>query len=444
MKIIIAGAGELGFHLARLLYNDSQDITVVDSDAEALAFSSEHIDVMTLRGDASLPSVLQQAEVAKAELVLAVTGSESRNILIGSMASQLGASRVVVRVSEPELLSGAISLQRLGIDRAFSPQLLAVNQIEALIRHPGLTEIHDFNGGSLRLVVCDIPTDSHIAGRTIIEAARQRPSVAFHVVAILRAGETIVPRGGQQINAGDRVYFMIRKTDTRALLELAGIQRKPIRRIMILGSGLIARRVASHLLNEHQVKLIERSRDKCLELADALPDATIIHGDSRHVQFLEDEELSEMDAFVAVTDDFETNIMSSLIAKSHGVNKTISLAEHMDYRQLTLTIGIDALVNHKLLAASQVYRFCREGEIVDLSGFLNLDAQMLEFKLTGNPPATEADIRDLGLPATVVIAGVIRNGSPLLVFGDFRLKEKDRVIIFSSVDTIHTVNELFR
>lgn len=444
MKIVIAGAGEMGFHLARLLYNESEDITIVDPNAEALTFSGEHIDVMTLRGDASLPSMLRESEVAEADLVVAVTGSEAHNILIGALARQLGASRVVARVSQPEWISGTINLHRLGIDKVISPQVLAADQIEALIRHPGFVETHDFDGGSLQLVVCDIPVDSPIAGKSIIDIAGEPSAIRFHVVAILRAGETIVPSGQEQIHAGDRVYFMIHAGDSAALLMMAGIQRQRIRRIMMIGSGLIARRVAMNLLGEYQIKLIERNRKKCLELADVLPGATIVHGDGRHVQFLEDEQLAEMDAFVAVTDDFETNIMSSLIATSHGVSQTMALAEHMDYRQLTQSIGIDALINHKLLAAGQVYRYCREGEIIELSGFLNLDAQLLEFEIFGNPPATQADIRDLRLPATVVIAGVIRDGSSLLVFGDFRIKPKDRVIVFSSVDTIHTVNQLFR
>ena len=361
MRIIIAGAGDVGFHLAKLLAYESHDITIIDTDDEKLQYISNHLDVQTTKGNSTSFRVLEDAQISKADLLISVTESEATNISTSIIGKNLGAKKTIARVTNTEYLHNkdVLDLKDIGIDEIISPESLAAKEIKRLLKQTALTDLFDFENGMLSLVGITIDEDSELNGKTLVEAAYLNPDNSFITVAILRSGETIIPHGENKFLVNDHAYFICQPDGVDRVLDLAKKKQTPIKNIMILGGSKIGIQAAYQLSKKYNIKLIEQNRDKCFELADYLPNTMIINGDGRDVELLKEESIEEMDAFIAVTGNSETNIISSLVAKNNKVAKTISLVENMDYIHLSQNIGVDTMINKKLIAASFIFRYIR-------------------------------------------------------------------------------------
>lgn len=448
MKIIIAGAGEVGFHLAKLLSYESQDITLIDNRKEQLMYADTNLDIRTIKGDATSIALLKEAQVRSADLLIAVTSIETTNITICVLAKQLGAKRTIARISNTEFLHNKdeVGFRQFGIDELISPEFLASREILQLIEQSAFTDSYEFEDGELTMLGLTVSRTAPFVGLTVMDAARVFPGVQFMPIALQRFGsqETIIPRGDTPFKEGDRAYFVTTKNGVEELYKLTGKVRLVIKRIMILGGSRIGVKTAKELGEKgFKVKLIEKDRETAFELVDEIPETLIIHGDGRNVDLLEEENIDYMDAFIAVTGNSETNIMSCLVAKNKGVKRTIALVENMDYFQLSQSIGIDTLINKKLLAANNIFRYIRKGEVVAMTKLNNMTAELLEFVVNEDAVACGKKIKDLDLPRASIIGGVIRNKEGVIALGDFVIQPEDRVVVCCLPRAIKKVENLF-
>lgn len=448
MKIIIAGAGEVGFHLAKLLSFESQDITLIDNNRDHLIYADTHLDIRTIKGDATSIAILKDAHVKHVDLVIGVTSSEATNITVCVLAKQLGAKRTIARISNTEFLDNKeeIGFVRFGIDELISPEALAAREIALLLNQSAFNDSYEFEDGALTMIGLNLSRTAMFVGKTVKEAAGIFPKLHFVPIAIQRFGTqyTLIPRGDTQFKEGDQVYFITVDNGVDELYKLTGKVKHSIKNVMILGGSKIGRKTARDLCaNNFNVKLIESDRDKAFDLADELPKALIINSDGRNVELLEEENIHEMDAFIAVTGNSETNIMSCLVAKSKSVKKTIALVENMDYFQLSHSIGIDTLINKKLLAANNIFRYIRKGEVVAMTKLNNMNAELLEFIVKPTSQVRDKKIKDLDFPRSAIIGGIIRNGVGLIALGDFMIREGDRIVVCCLPRSINKVEKLF-
>lgn len=448
MKIIIAGAGEVGFHLAKLLSYESQDITLIDTRKESLVYADNHLDIRVLRGDATSISVLKDARVQDSELVIGVTSSETTNITFCMLAKQLGCKRTIARISNTEFIDNkeAIRFSELGIDELISPEELAAEEIRLLLNKSAFNDTYEFEGGKLIMVGVSLQKTAPFVGKMVKEAARIFSELHFMPIALQRAGTqfTVIPRGDTVFKEGDQVYFITTTEGVDELYKLTDKKKEDIRNVMILGGSKVGFKSARDLCEKKfNVKLIEKDKEKAFDLADDLPNALVINGDGRNVELLEEESLDSMDAFIAVTGNSETNIMSCLVAKSKNIKKTIALVENMDYFQLSHSIGIDTLINKKLLAANNIFRHIRKGEVVALMRLNNINAEILEFEVKPTSKVAGELIRELDFPRSATIGGVVRDGKGIIALGGFKIQAGDRVVVCCLPTAIPKIERLF-
>lgn len=448
MKIIIAGAGEVGFHLAKLLSYESHDITLIDLHKERLNYAENHLDIKAIKGDASSLKVMESAQIDSTDLFIAVTEYESTNITICALAKQLGCQKTIARITNTEFTqaNSKISFEQIGVDELISPEELASNEILQLLDQSAFSDSYEFEDGKLTLVGTTLEESVPFVGKTVKEAAQIFPDIHFMPIALKRQGAqyTIVPRGDTCFEANDLVYFITLEEGVEELYKLAGKDKEDIKNVMILGGGKIGFNTAKILSeNKFNVILVEQNKKKAFSVADQLPDIMVIHGDGRNLEILEEEGLTAMDAFICVTENSETNILSCLMAKSKEVKKTIALVENMDYFQLSHSIGIDTLINKKLLTANTIFRYIRRGEVVDLTTLSSLNAEILEFVVKPESKVTGKQIKNIDFPRSATIGGVIKNGKGIIALGDYTIEAGDRVVVCSLPRALSKVESLF-
>lgn len=445
MKIIIAGAGEVGFHLAKLLSYESQEITLIDPVRDSLTFAEGHLDIKVLNGDSTSIKTLNDANASDADLFIGVTALQATNLTACFLAKQLGAKKTIARISNSEYNSpkNNINFIDLGVDELISPGDLATDEIELVINQSVFNDTFEFEHGALTTLGLNLSDSAILIGKSVTEAASFFPETHFFPIAIKRDDETIIPRGDTIFNIGDHVVFMTTEGGDKELCKLSGTDLTKIDNVMIMGGGNIGRKVAKKLSDNFNVKIIEKNKSCAQDLAERLPETLVIYGDGRNVELLDEENLNNMDAFISVTGNSETNIMSCLVAKSKGINKTIALVDNMDYYKLSQSIGIDTLINQKLLAANSIVKYIKKAEVVAISQLSNMNAELLEFVINENSHVCNKLIRDLNFPREAIISGVIRNGNGLVVLGDFKILKDDRVVVCCKLDTVNQVEKFF-
>ncbi|MCF6222535.1 MAG: Trk system potassium transporter TrkA [Flavobacteriaceae bacterium] len=448
MNIIIAGAGEVGFHLAKLLSYESHDITLIDKDKDRLVYADTRLDIRTILEDATSISALKNANIKNTDLLIAVTSSETTNITICVISKKLGALKTIARISNSEFTANKeeLNFSDLGIDELISTEELATNEIKLLLEQAAFHDTHEFEEGKLTMVGMTLSKSAPFVGMSVKKAAANFSGIHFMPVAIRRkiSNETLIPRGDTIFKAGDQTYFITLKEGVGELNKLSATQNNPIKNVMILGGSKIGEKTAKQLCSINlNIKLIERNKAKAIKLADELPNALVIYGDGRDVELLEEENVSEMDAVIAVTGRSETNIMSCLVAKSKGVKRTIALVQNVDYFNLSKNIGIDTLINKKLLAANSIFRYIRKGDVLEMAILNNINAEILEFNVLKNSKITKSKIKDLKFPRNAIIGGVIRNDKGQIALGDFQVRENDKVVVCCLPKTISKVENFF-
>ena len=445
MKIIVAGAGEVGTHLAKMLSNENHDIVVIDTE-EANLKGIENLDLMTVQGTATSFGVLKEANVKKADLFIAVTQSEEANITSAILSKKLGARKTIARIDNKEYLfpNNKEFFKELGIDYLIYPENIAVRELVNLVNQSGTVDFFDFSGGKLSLFVIKLEKDAPIINQTLSEAnASTEGNTEYWAVAITREGKTLIPRGGDKFQINDIIYVISSQAGIKELMKFSGKKEIEVKNIMILGGGRIGIGAANQLEDKFNVKLVEEDKEKCFKLASLLNNTLIINGDARNIDLLIDEGLKNMDAFIAVTGNSETNILSCLLAKQIGVKRTIAEIENIDYIHIAENMGIDTIINKKLITAGRIFRFTRSAEVSEVKCLTGTDAEVVEFIAKPGSKATKGILRNLDFPKDSIIGGIVRGETSFIAKGETEILPDDRVVVFALPSAYSKLEKFF-
>jgi trk system potassium uptake protein TrkA len=445
MRILVIGAGEVGTYIAERLVREGHDLVVLDRDAAAVARINA-LDVYAVEGDGTDPNVLRENGIAHIDLVLAVSQDDSVNLTACAFAGRLGATRSIARL---EAMLGEDDLrlakEAFGVDFVINPDEEAAQEIAGILEARQVTDSVEFDEGRVRLLGLRIGSASALAQKSLVELRSAYEGVRVLVVAIVREGATIIPRGDHRILVGDRVYMLGAREDLAKLLtsdEQAG--PKGPDRILVVGGGQVGQRVAARLEKKGvEVRLLEQDRDRCDQLAAVLEKTTVLHGDGTNLTALRESGAADTDGFVAVTGDEETNVMSSLLARHLGAKQVVALVKRSDYIPILREIGLDAAVNPRLTAAGAILRFVRRGHILQVTTFKDIDAEVLELAASEKSRIVGKKLRDLKFPRDAILGGFTRGDKFQIADGDSVLEPHDRVIVFAQPSAIPKVESLF-
>ncbi|MBN3582390.1 Trk system potassium transporter TrkA [Algoriphagus aestuarii] len=445
MNIVIAGAGDMGYHLAEQLSYDNKDITLIDTDREVLEYVASKLDVLTVQGDSTSFEVLQQANVEHANMVLAVTTSEKTNIVTAVLAKQLGAKRVMARVRNHSYLNpeNVNYFKNLGIDNLISPTMLCSREIFNMIENSSFTEVFDFGGGKLNIVGITLDQYNPLVNQRIMDTKTNPIFEDIRIIAILRDQKTIIPRGSTIIRNNDHVFFISNKKNTESIMEVLGQKKVIIKNVMIIGGDDMALTTALRLEDHFRVTLVNKDKERCKWLAENLKNTLVINGDYKNIELLVEEGLEQMDAFLALTDSSETNIITSLTAKNHGVYKTIAHVDTREYIHISHSIGVDSLINKKLVAANEISRYLKKGTVEAVSGIYGVDAEFIQYSVCKMNRLIKKPLRELHFPDSAIVAGVIRGEQVFIPDGDFMLQMDDKAIVLALPEAKVSLEKLF-
>ena len=452
MKIIISGAGEVGSHLAKMLRNEANDICVIDSNQQRLTALSETADVVTVCGNPASIEVLKNAGAEKADLFVAVNPSTSQNVNVvcSALAKSLGSKKVVCRVNNEEYLAydNKYLFSDMGIDLLFYPEKIAAGEIVDLLKRSASTEAMEFGRGKLQISVYKLEEDPPIIDKTLLDFSRDfaDAETRFRVVAIARGNETIIPKIDTRFRYHDLVFIISRRDGNAPLMEYLGKKDIEIKSLMMVGGGPIAEMVAKQLGRQMEsIKIIEEDKNRCLYLSEHLGDnVTIVNGDGRNTDLLIEESLRSTDAFVALTESSETNILTCVAAKKCGIARTIAEVENLEYIRLAEDMGVDAVINKKLITAGRIFKFTLSDKIRFIKYMSGTNAEVLEYITAPGSKITSAQLKDLDFPGDAVIGGLIRGNESIIAVGDTRIEDYDRVVVFALPQAVKEVDRFFR
>lgn len=449
MKIIIAGAGEVGQHLARILADDHHEVTVIDVDSQNLKQLSLHLDILTVQGSALTISVLNEAGVAACDLYIAVTHFPEMNVASAVIAKHLGAPHTIARVRDPELLQGKNMklFQEMGIDSIIYPQALAAQEIAMFVERAATRESFDFADGLLSLFVLKVEETASVVGKYMQEIIpTQEELQKYRVIAIKRGFSTIIPKGDDICQPGDILYVVSNRQGTKKMLETFEKKEIAVSQVMILGGSRTGRATAKILQKQFDVKLIEIDPVKAKKLSEQLENTIVINGDGRNMDLLVEEGIRNTDVFIATTSNAETNILSCYLAKRVGVKRTIAEVENVDYIGLAADMGIDTLINKKTIAANSIHKYTMSNS-ADISSTRHLtqsDAQILEIIVREGMKITRKLLMDMrDFPKDAVIGGVVRGKNAFIPSGSTQIADGDKVLVFALPAAVNEVKKFF-
>lgn len=444
MKIVIAGAGEVGTHLAKLFCGDDHDVILIDSDEEKLRNVASMYDLLTVQGSVTSIDDLRSAQAHNCDLFIAVPPYEEVSLVSAILAKKMGAQKTIARINNKEYLlpENKEYFRQLGIDEMVYPEHLAAREIVTSLKQVGTRQIFEFNNSKLLLYAIKIRSNAPMVGKSVAEVNSLHPNL-YYTLAINRDGRTIIAHGDEMYKHEDLIYVVTTKAGTTRLLSDAGKFQYEVKNVMMLGGSRIGLKVAKVLENDYHLKLLEVSRSKSIFLADELENTMVIHGDGRNLSLLKEEGISKTDAFIAVTDVSEINIMACQLAKKMGVKKTIAEVENMDYINLAENMGIGTIINKKLLAASYIYRHTFKANVSYSKCLTASDADVLEMIAHQGAKITKSPLREMNLPKEINIGGVIRNGDTIIPNGDTQIQAGDRVIVLTLPVGIKKLEKLF-
>lgn len=445
MKIIIAGAGEVGSHLAKMLTEEFHELTVIDDDPKRLERISNVADVYTILGDAKDFEVLKKARINKASLFIAVYPTESDNILSSILAKQLGVKKCISRIDNDSYLQpfNKEIFINLGIDYMFYPEKIAALEVITLLGNTSTSEYVNFSGGKLSLMVFKITSSSPLLDKRLMDISDSKSKLKYRTIAISRGDETIIPKRQNYVREGDTLYVIADNRFSSEVMAFTGQQNVKINNVMILGGGPIGERIAKSLQSTMNVKLIDYDRIKAEKLAENLENTLIINHDGRDIEMLYEEDLGNMDAFVALTNRSETNILAATLAKKAGVKKVIAEVENFNYINIAENMGIDTIINKKLITASMIFRFTMNTDVQAIKCLNGCDAEVLEFIAKPESLITTDLIKNVPWPDDALIGGIVRGENVFIATGDFLIKPYDRVVVFALPNAIPKLAHFF-
>ena len=445
MRVVVVGAGEVGFQLAKRLSEEDQDVVLIDLDPQRTSYVAEQLDVLTVTGNgASLP-VLEKAGLSGAGMLLAVTSRDEANIVASLLASRYDVGLRAARISAPEYYEpdSLLAQELFGIDLVISPEREVAWETLQLLSSEAATELVRFVDDRVRLIGVRIREGAPVAGKSVAMLGEEFADRSFVTVAILRNGDTEIPRGPSRIEAGDLVFLLARTDELAAIPRLAGYDRFELRRVMIAGGNQEAVYLAGHLAAQGVTcTILDRDRRRCVELAEQLPDALILHGDARDPELLEMEGVEGVDGFVAFTGMDSVNMLSGLLAKTMGARKVITLIHRPDYIPLVTRIGIDAAVSPRMSAANAILRYVRRGGVRTVATLKGVNAEAIEFEVGPQAPIVNRPLQEVSFPKNGVIGAIIRDGQVISPRGTDVLQPGDRAFIFSAPDAVGEIERL--
>ena len=452
MKIVIAGAGEVGSHLAKMLNNETNEITVIDSREERLQALSAITDVLTVEGNPSAIQTLKEAGADHADLFIAVNPSESQdvNIVSAMLAKKLGSKKVTARINNEEYLNfeNKHMFTEMGIDLLFYPEKIATSEIIDLLKRTATTESLEFARGKLQVAVFKLEEDSQLLGMNMAEfsTVAAAEGQAFRVVAITRKDTTIIPSFDTKFKYHDLVFIISTREGMNMLMRYIGKHEIEVKNLMILGGSPIGEMLAMQLSKQmDSIKLIEMNKAKCHDLAEkTASNVIVVNGDGRNSDLLLEESIRDYDAFVAVTNNSETNILACVAAKNLGVERTIAEVENLEYIKLAERMGVDAVVNKKLITAGRIFKFTLSNKVRFIKYMSGTNAEVLEYIVAPDTAITKKSLKEMNFPKGAIIGGIIRGNESFIAVGDTVIQAYDRVAVFSLPEMVKEVDRFFK
>ena len=446
MKIIIVGAGEVGFHIASHLTLENKDVVVIDTDPHAIRRVSENLDVQFVIGSGSSPVVLEEAGIQDAEIILAVTNSDEINLVACLVADILSPStKKLARIRNADFDNYHENLRDNAphIDTIINPDIEVVKTIYRLMSVPGAVEISEFVDGRLNFVGVKLEDDCQLAGARLIDLPALIGKARLLIAAVVRKDELIIPRGKDRLKAGDLVYFISEKDKLLDSLSLFNKYDQPLKRALIVGGGRIGFRLA-RLLEENAIycKIIELNPDRCTYLAERLNKSIVLCGDGSDQELLSEENIQDMDMVVMLTQDEETNILASLLAKRMGARKAITRISKFSYFPLTEAIGIEKVVSPRLSAINTILQHIRKGKVLSAISIKGEQAEVIEAVALETSGIVEKPLRDISFPKGAMVAGIIHGETIIIPSGDSVIQPDDRVIIFARKEAISKIEKI--
>lgn len=446
MKIIIVGAGEVGYHIASRLALENKDVVVVDKDTAAIRRVADNIDVQTLNGSGSSPSVLEEAGIRQAEILLAVTNSDETNLvacLVANMLSPSTKKMARIRSADFDPYHNTFRVQAPYIDTIINPEIEVVKTIESLMRVPGAIDVGQFADGRIKFVGIYLDSNARLAGVKLADLpdilGERRPLIA----AVVREEELIIPRGNDHLLPGDLIYFISEDPHLLDALSVFDKHAEPVKRVLIIGGGRIGYRLAVSLENQSiYCKIVEKSADRCASLAERLNKAVVLHGDGSDQTLLSEENIADIDVVVSLTNDEETNILASLLARRLGAGKAITKISKFSYFPLMTAIGIEQVVSTRLSAINTILQHIRRGKVLSAISLKGEQAEALEVVALETSDIVSKPLKRISFPKGSIVTGIIRREKIIIPTGDSVIEPNDRIIIFAHRSAIAGIEKI--
>mgnify|MGYP002622232574 CR=1 FL=1 len=455
MKIIIEGAGAVGTHLAKMLSAEANDITVIDDDPGRIAHLASS-DVVTVLGKLSSIKVMRDAGCDEADLFIAVNPhtAQSVNLVSALIAKRLGARRVIARINDESYLipENKLMFKDMGIDMLFYPEKSASDEIVDMLRRSASTDSMDFARGRLQLAVFKLDDDSPVLDMNVSEFTSQvsavNSEVQFRIIAITRKDETIIPKSDTRFKYMDHLYIMCRREGLPVLMKFLGLESVTVRRVMILGGSEVGEMTAAQLAKDpsiESIKIIDMNRERCMAMSERLPDKVQVSvGDIRNSDFLVEENIRSYDAVVSVAGNDEANILTCVVARKFGVGRVIAQVENIEYIKLAEEMGVDVVINKKLITASRIFKFTLSDKVRYVRYMSGTDAEVLEYTASPGSRITRAPLKDIEFPRNAIIGGVIRGSEAMIAVGSTHVEPYDRVAVFALPEAVRDVDRFFK
>lgn len=448
MKILIVGAGQVGYFLSDRLSREGHEVTLVDQSEEKIEHAQDRLNVLGVTGNGASAEVLEQADIASTDIFIAVTDLDEVNILACLLAREYKVKTRVARTKSIEYTGNRaiLSKEKLGIDLLINPEDAVAEELVQIACSSGAFDVAEFAEGHVQFLGYRIGQENPLCDLSLAELGELRGIYRFVVVAISRGEETIIPRGDDVIQAGDSIYLFAHQKDLPSIqymLQSGGTEKKRNRRVFILGGGNIGKQIAAALESESEVKLIDKDEQRCLQLAGELERALVLKADGSDIETLKDEGLEGADVFIAVTEKDETNILTCLLARQQGVRRTLALVSQPELLGLASDLGIDACISPRLAAASTILRFVRRGEVISLATIEGSNSEVLEIEVKPETGIVDTPLKDLHFPRGAIIGAIVRGEDYEIPTGESTLASGDRVVIFALPGALAKVERFF-
>lgn len=446
MRIVIIGAGEVGFHVAKALSQEDHDITVIDIDSVKCKRASESLDVIVIEGNGASPRNLSEANVQEADYVLCLTRVDEVNLIASQQAKELGAKKVIARLRNQQYTTrdSIIKPEKFGIDHVIHPEREACREIVKLVHHSYATQVMEFEGGRMQTIGIRLDESSPVMGKTVREICDEDRDFRFGIVTVIRAGESRVPWSDFVFEKDDIAYFIVKKEHLYSLMYMLGKEATETHSVVILGGSKIGRSIAEELQSELSVRLIEEKREKAEWLASNLKQTMVLHGDGTDVELLKAENINEADSFISVTESEQTNLLSGMLAHHLGVKQTVIHLSTTEYMPIVQEIGLGAVISKNMSTVNSILKFISSSQTeTPITTFDEIDVDVIEFSPEPGSKVTALPLQDIKFPEDSIVGVINHHGQLSIARGSSQLTDEDTVLVFAKSSAVSTLRKLF-